>query len=699
MCVLAQAPRAPGLGPPGVASAGGRAAARRGVRVAVGWALLLGVGGALAGPPSVAPVERGLICARGEAIGGAIVEEVLQHAEFERCVLRLPEGLALTVELVGGAGSGVGACDAQGYALQPRWELLGRAVEREAQPPAVQALCARLAALPAYVPPAAPAGPAARPVEAPSAAEPGRAPPPALRPVVAAPRRVRAMPALFGLAALLLLAAAPGLAPAGGRRRWAAVGALAIGGLAAAAAPGGLLVGPDGGYIPLAQALGVVQSPRLYGLGWGGLMTAVAAGDPLRVFAFNRLIAPLWPLLALLGAAAAAPQLRALPLLLLAAGAALSLAYLRLIGAEAPHLLLLLLGAAALALLLRAQRRPWGLGAAAAGLLCGLGPHLRPEALLLPALPVFALCFASRTARWSLLWAIPGAGLGLSRAVELLGGPAVSGAVRPAHLLDPALLRWVAGDGVALPLGLAGLCLWGAGGAGARGGPGAAARLGLAALALSFGPVASKWWPLADGWRLHLPSFAPTVLLAALGAQRLGGLRPLRWLGGRLGGPGLLLGLAALSGLGALPAARAPWAPRAELDALARSARSLPPGATLLLADDTPNAADQRAVAAALGRAGGLRAAPMSAGPGLAPGAGGLYAFFGLRCAAGYPELPEGPLPGVDPCAALRAACRLRLQRRWPLPAVADLDLHWPPGPHFIELHAVEGCDAPPSPE
>ena len=671
-------------------------------------ALFLGASVGVAAPAPPRAVAAGLVCAQGEVVGEARVEEVLQHAEFERCMLRLPDGALLTVEVVGGEVSGLGACDAQGYALQPRWELLGRAVDRESQPAAVRALCARLAGLPAYAPPPPPPL-----VPAPDvAAAPAPAPElPGLRPVAPRPALQAAMPALFGLGAVLFAAALPVLAPVG-RRRWAAAAlVLALALVACAAAPGGLLVGPDGGYIPLAQALGAVHNPRLYGVGWAGLMAPVAAGDPLRVFVFNRWIAPLWPLLALLGGAAAAPSLRALPLGLLGLCAAGSLAFLRLVGAEAPHLLLLLIDAAALALLLRGLARPSARGALAAGLLCGLAPHLRPEALLAPALPLFALAFASKKARWSLLWALPGASLGLGRAAELLGGSAVTGAVRPEHLLEPSRLQWVAADGVALPLGVAARCLVGAAASGAAGGRGAGARLGLVALALSLGPVASKWWPMADGWRLQLPSFAPTFALAAIGAERLGGWTALRLrlgralaggplggglLEGMLSGPALLLALAALSGLGAVRAAFAPWSPRSELDVIAALVAALPPDATLLLADDTPNAEDQRRVVTALGRAGGLRVLPMADGPLLPPSAGGLYAFAGLRCAVGYPVVPGGPPPDADPCAALAAACRLKPLQRWEIPSAGDLDLAWPAGPLTLTLSAVEGCATQP---
>lgn len=84
----------------------------------------------------------------GETIGTATVVDLVDHPEFHRILVDLEDGRTLTIEVVV-TEEPLGACTHHGFALQPRWELLGvHDLEVEDQPAFVGTLCDRLEAAP-----------------------------------------------------------------------------------------------------------------------------------------------------------------------------------------------------------------------------------------------------------------------------------------------------------------------------------------------------------------------------------------------------------------------------------------------------------------------------------------------------------------------------------------------------------------------
>ncbi|MBL8619189.1 MAG: hypothetical protein JNM72_26490 [Deltaproteobacteria bacterium] len=655
--------------------------------------------------------------ADGEDLGGAIVEGTVLHAEFERATLRLRDGSALQVELLAAERVGGPACAAHGLALSPRWELRGQSIEVEDQPPYIQALCARLVER----------GPRPRPLAlAPPPPPAGQPPPtPSAQPVaqtVGPPSPPRApTPPWLGASALL---AALGLAIGGPHllrgRLPSALVALAFGLLMAILAPGGMLVGPDGGAIPLVHAVEGPTGDPLYGPGWPAFAHLLTGGDPRLVFALNRGLAALAPALVALSLGALAPGLGRVALMFAGAAAALSPALLRLAGTEVPHLLLLDVHLLALAALAGAvspatpRTAAWGLALTGAAL-CALAPGLRPEGLLVVILPLVALSLSPAGRRpWLLPPLLLGPALAVPRLIELLGAGAGSGVAQPTAALAAAgdligLLIGTRSGPLLLPLAVLGAV-------GARGGAGAAsARLALAALVLSLAPVLHKAWPEADLLRLQLPSVGAALCLAGLGAAALptfvAQLRLPPGLAAALsGGPRGARGLLALALSGALllPRALGPWAPRAEWAALTAAVEGLPPGAVLLIAGDSPHANRQAIVLAAIGAkvhptaegeppplrveaAERVRSAPSAAHD--AP----LYLWEGLRCGVGYPAVPGRTLHDPNPCAIARSACQVEVVTEVLTPPVGDLDLDWPRDPVPLRLLRLRGCQPGPA--
>ena len=80
----------------------------------------------------------------GEQLTGAVVTELTDHREFHAISLRLDDGRELRVEVVQ-TTTPRGACTHHGFAVQPRWELLGEQNQQvEDQPAFIQELCARV---------------------------------------------------------------------------------------------------------------------------------------------------------------------------------------------------------------------------------------------------------------------------------------------------------------------------------------------------------------------------------------------------------------------------------------------------------------------------------------------------------------------------------------------------------------------------
>lgn len=506
-------------------------------------------------------------------------------------------------------------------------------------------------------------------------------------------------------------------APKGAHRRgyglpvWLVVCGL----LVAITAPGGLLVGPDAGAIPLAQAVSGDTHDALYGPAWPALAHAISGGDPRLVFVLNRVLAALFPAGAVLLLRALMPTLRAGTLAWAALCAALAPGVIRLAGTEIPHWTLLWTELLALSALGRAVHASLSLRAAlASGLtgacLAGLAAAVRPEALPFAALPLVAAALAHGRRRLG-LGALAAVALGLAapRLVDVYGHGPASGVAAPAALgavlRAPALL--IATDGPVLPtcvaLGLAAALR------GAAAGP----RLAAAALALVAAPTLHKTWPLADLWRLQLATLGPALVLAVVGACALPHLGRAFGLPPRLdallsaGAPGRFgLLVVVLAGLLGLPTQREAWAPRADWDAMSAAATSLPPGATLLIAGDTPHAHLQATALAAIAATQHAQTKParpalwVSAAEGVQPASPGaetpqLYAYEGLRCAVGYPLATantDATDPTGSPCQTLRSRCRVETIREQLVPPRGDLDLRWPQTPIPLRLLRVHGC-------
>ena len=612
----------------------------------------------------------------GEPLGDAVVEGQMEHPDFLRIDLRLADGRLLPVEITATRPGFTGACAAQGQSAYPRWELLGEARTVEDQPPAVQALCARLAARAAPIALPAPAEAAPAPaVDAPVSAGLLRA---------QTPRVLRGV--LVGIGLLV--------AQIAGRRagkRWIEPALLFVGALLLRllrdAVP---FVGPDAAFEVLGMALGDQDPHPLYG---GGYTALHALGQQLAPGSLGAV----WATQAVLGAMAA-PFAWALvrglhredPLPARFAGVAMALlpVHLLLSASEVQHiglLTLLLLGGAAL---VRAEA---GL---LAGLCFGFAAHVRPEAIPLCGLLLGLLLLQAgrRPGAWAGL--LLGAGLVLLRILDLPlqegAGPsrldhlasteALLALVRPVFSLDAAapvtgafqVFLHPAFTPVALPL-LAVLALIRQ--------PRRVlplALLGLVALL----PVLLKSWPHVDAWRLQLVALALGVVAASLG---------LIGLPRRLGA--VALGLVVVGSAARTPTLAADWAPHAAWRWL--RAQTLPADTTLLIPDHSTHAAAMIRVLPSLFP--GVQGLGMGAYLADPPPVQGLIAWIGPTCALA--ELPgRREAPPADPCAALQARCALVPLQTTTLPARGDLDLVLRADPVAIGLFRVDGCSPAGSP-
>ncbi len=376
-----------------------------------------------------------------------------------------------------------------------------------------------------------------------------------------------------------------GLRPVGGHRRdgWLVWGLAAL--LAAVVVPVGLLIGPDGGLIPLHRAV-VHQHSAIYGSGWWAWMHQLVDDRPVRVFELHRwgstLVAPLvwWTTRGILGADARLGPLTAglmtatLPLLL------------RLGGSESIHVTVLVVEALAMAALVVCARRGTLVSAVVAGLGVGLVPHLRPETLPFVVAPavVWWVCDRklARPAAWwlavglAVVVAMPRlldvaplmAGSGSGVIDEMSGPGAVDRILRPWMGWG----RWHRGENVVFlnpkrtPIGLMALVGWALWTDRQR--AGALVGFGVFQLLL----VAPKFNPMVDAWRLQLPAMLPFLLAAGLGAHQRATLR----------GPKVVASV--LTALPLMVWVRQDWAPRDTVDAVVAGVRGLPSGATLLLA-------------------------------------------------------------------------------------------------------------------
>ena len=630
----------------------------------------------------------------GEQLADGVVARVEDHPDYERVTVTLSDGRPLQVEFMRLKAGYEPACEAGGFGAWPRWELLGESREREDQPTVVAALCARLAersgelaerlaAAPALA--LSPDGPDTR--------------------GLASQRRIDAIAAALGLAALLGLAA-------GLRRAWQTwspaarleLAAVALTGLAArlALSHRTVFVGPDAGYEALRLAWGEQDVHPTYGGGFAALMRLgqlAAPRDPDAVFATQLGLAALAPpLMAALVRRLIPGEAGRTPALLAGLAFALLPAHLRLSATEVMPLPLptVELGAALAALAF--ARGGAGAWALLAGGLGAFAAHIRPEAATFLPVPLAVLAWAGVRDRrpWpALAGAALGAGLLALRFSALppldASGPTSLDRMLAPRTLAALVVPWFDAPGplgarvqVALnlrltpvaPIVLALLAAWSP-----------RRRLAGALLAwwaLVLLPVMPKDTPLADALRLQLPAAVPALAMAGLGAEVAA-----RWLGRRA-----LLAAVVLPPLLWVPWVRHPWATHREWDLLRAELPALPAGATLLVADRGSHPDDVAAVLAAL--APQITVTPMSAWLAADQPARDLFALVGVICRV--PHLPGRDMDAQpDPCAALAATCALTPYRTAVIPAEGDRDLAFDADEIEIGLYRVDGCKRPDS--
>ena len=664
-------------------------------------------------------VEAGTLARVGETLGGARIEQVEVHAEFERIHAELPEGLALVVEITQARGGVRGACTHHGHTVQPRWELVAPDRAYGDQPPVVATLCDRLEArgeaMALTVPPRPPAQERAQPS------------------LVVPPQRRGVAPwgPLHGVLALLLLSlGAASVGPgrralmAAGPRAWrdlvlvAALGALVRGCMS----PRTVMIGPDAGLMSLIQAWGLDPPAELYGAGFPALMGPIqrlGGFDPAALFHTHlalAILAPplLWASTRLLLGEGAGTRAAAL---VAGVGLALSPSHIWLSATEIVHISLLSLELLAVVGALGWARSGAAAPALLAGLAAGFVTHVRPEAVPFPAAPVLlalAVGLPGRGRAWGLVGLGVAGGLTLWRLAGLPPIAESSGPLTPSLYGDTAFWKSVLTPTLMpiaqtppyfqvftharlTPLALPALALVGLA-QGLRGRDrvmGALVAWGL----LTGGAVVTKSWPLIDGLRLQLPSLAPALALAGLGAGKLLGMGRIQRLPSWA--PAAVVALLCLPRLGWV---RTSWASHEEFAFLAETLPELPSGALLVFPDQSHHAKELGQVLAALAwRAEGeaptvmgmtdfLEAGPPASPAGDAPPSGTpVFAFEGVLC-----RVPEGSgmAPGVarlDPCAELARRCQRVPWRSARITTRTDMDLE-------LAAHPDEGEGAPAEP-
>lgn len=647
---------------------------------------------ALASTP-VLEVEQGRLARVGETVGGARVERIEQHPEYDRMVLRLAEGEALTVELSLFRG-GTPACEADGTAIFPRLDLSPGLPPAQAAAP-VAALCDRLAASDVRLdlkdirsgqatgqangegPTVQAGGSGEEEIHIPGTST-GR-----FRPLQAL---------LLGMLLLLPLAR---LRPDGAPLR-DGLGLLALAALARLLlSPLGIQIAPDAGYETLVMAWGMHEPHALYSDGFSALhapLQQLSDYDPQLIFLTHGLLSALSaPLLWLVASHVLRERWSAL-----FTGACLAMlpVALRLAGSELSHVPLAFFELLAVLAALSAR------GSLPAGLLAALATgfvvHLRPEALPFAGLPAALLLLAARERRWTLVPLLLLLGLGVQRALTL---PAIEaqGPIQMAAFLSPRF--WVqvmwprlgaqeehsGAFQVFLDLGITPFFLPLLALAGLVQGfrhnrP--ALLLALSWAGLTVGPVLPKAWPMLDAWRLQLPGQAPMILLAGLGLGLLPRGRRIMTLA-----PLMVLPLF-------LHPIRERWAGMEEWNLMHEALPALPPGARVLFADHEAHARAVAQVGALLQHRAGaepwwLPMGPFAASPDPGPD---LYAWEGLTCR--IDRLPsrrvDNDLP-VNSCLQLRERCTLTPWRTARVTSRTDADIRIPEGTE-VGLYRIDGC-------
>lgn len=663
----------------------------------------------------LAVASAGTFAEPGEALADAVVQDVVEHAEFERITLRLADGRELVTEITAALPQASGACEHHGLIVQPRWDLLGESVEVEDQPPPVQALCARLATRGASRILVAP-GQAEREVStrATRPLVPVGQPQPARTPRPFPLRGLHGVLLALGLALVVSV-----LGPL--RRPLRALDRTAWGDLALVSGLGlwaRIFVAPQGlsnwdGHDRLTLAWGIAEhSDPLYGDGYASLMTLAWPLGPLAphtVFQVNTALAVLAvPLAWALARLAVSPDRGRIAGLAAATALALWPVHLRLSATETMHVSLLTLELLSLTAGLASVRFGGWSTALVAGLTAGFVAHLRPEAALFPlVLAGLALVAGRDRATLERIAAMVGLAvlIALPRWLDVAN---LSDRATPAQfsrLTDPMSWRLLFGlswapldDGVPLPwlplhLRLTSplwllLMLTGLVSAPRR----TLAWTGLWA-ALVLVPIFGKAWPSTDAMRLQLPGLGPCLVWIALGAS--GHARPLlvRLVGTRTRALVLAMGLVSLAHL---PDTARRWVPARDHAFAAEALASVPARSLVLIPDHTLRHTDMIAAHAQL--LGGRGAAQDGAALGLssflaAPPAwkGPVYFLETHLCSVQFPELsPAARFPAQ--CERLAETCTLTLERELDVVARGDGYISWPTDTVSLRLHKVTDC-------
>ncbi len=650
----------------------------------------------------------------GEPLADATVVEVLSHAEFERLTLQLADGRLLVTEITGRIRGASGACEHHELLVQPRWDLLGEVVEVEDQPPAILALCERVAER----------GDDSPLADAPIVRRHAEPPPPelpegAFRAFPPSPLPLRWLHGVLAALGAALLLAGPRL-----RAAWRALspaerrdlpGLLLLAGAARVGlAPQGLSNWDGFDRIVLAWGQGEQVHP-MYGDGYAALMTLGWPFAPFHatlVFLANGSLAVASVGLAwAIGRAVAPGSSARLAGLVAGAGLALWPVHLRLSVTETMHVSLLAFELLALAAglgALRLQSKPL---AVAAGLAAGFAAHLRPEAMLMPA-AVLAIALGARDRRGRLTLGLAAA-VALATALprwlelpDLVQRSRTAGAARllEAHtwrqLLTP---RWGPLDD-RVPFPWIGLHvrltspLWlGLIGVGVLRAERRTLAWSGAWAVLVLGPILGKNWPSTDAMRLQLPGLTPSLVWLALGAVaivRLPRLAPL------MGRPWAAVAAMALASLPHLGTVQERWVPARDHAFAVAHLPELPDRALVLIPDHALRVDDALGAHAQLL---GWRSARTGAVMGLGTWLdqhpawpGPVYALQNHLCTLALPETSPGAARSAR-CDELVTRCGLETVARASFPAQGDGYLSWREDPVEVRLSRVTGCMSDPA--
>ncbi len=674
------------------------------------------------------PSRAAALARAGETIGGVEVLKTIDHPEFHRILVQLADGRELTIEVVS-TEEPRGACTHHGFAVQPRWELLGEPNQTvEDQPPVVTELCARLAAQPPTFG-LAPPGSTASPEHAEHTDEPevsSNREGPESWTEFKAPEHPPTEPfgLLHGVLALLglsLVGSGIGLwralqaAPSGSDTPRAsselatltviAVFLRVVFGLWAP------LWAPIFGFGRLAAVLSTGAMSSTYGSGYVTTMrtfTAILGNSAQSVMVANLLIGAALPALVWGIVRVLFPERKLAPFAagLLAAmmpvhvwQSATEVMHVSLVSYEALSVL-----CAGLFARHAAQHRLVGSGfALAAGLAAIMAVHTRPEAIPFLAVPALIMVMGSSPAHFpgiGLALAVVGAGTSARLAEMAFDISDEASALDYSLLLTPEL--WVAAVrpvlvqpdnaqyysvlmSASLTSPLVPLLAL----------VGVATQKRRLALWLGFWwvatlvPVLPKAWPLADAFRLQAASLVPVVVLAGLGLEVL--VEKWRARQSERPVPGVLLWL----GLGFVIAPqlvidRPTWGTLDEARLFLAATPTLEPTATILV-DSTHQHSSSLPQWGSLA-APGTRWLPIPDSSDELEPTTPLMAWVGSSCTDEGDGLFSAGQP-TRACERLRAACTLRPATVETIPLTGDVSQVFQQDEAHVGFYYLDDCD------